>query len=214
MSRSTAYKGLASLAVLQRELQARRAAEAAAVAAERERLERLERERQLFARSVGPVTPLPDPGLAPATRQRPTPEPRSLARDEQAVLVEAWSDDFDVDSLLETDSELSFKRPSLPPQVLSKLRRGHWSIQAELDLHGLRSDEARQALAEFLHACERHGKRCVRVIHGKGHGSPGKEGVLRVKARRWLVQRDEVLAFVQATPAQGGAGALVVLLQG
>ncbi len=212
--REPTLKGLESLATVQRVLRDRRAAAEAAAAAELERLARLQRERQLFAHTVGAVTPLPDAGLAQVTRPRPAPEPRSRERDEQAVLAQALSDDFDVDSLLETDEDLSFRRPALPPQVLTKLRRGQWSIQAELDLHGLRSDEAREALSGFLQSCQLRGKRCVRVVHGKGHGSPGKEGVLRVKVRRWLVQRDEVLAFVQATPVQGGAGALVVLLQG
>jgi DNA-nicking Smr family endonuclease len=205
-------KGLANLATLQRTLNAQRRAAQAAAQAEAERLARLQRERDLFTLSVGPVTALPDTGrLAPP---RPTLEPsaRSLEQDEQAVLQQALSDDFDVDSLLETDAELSYRRPGLPMQALNKLRRGHWSLQGQLDLHGLRSDEARQALSEFLHRCQVLGHRCVRVVHGKGHGSPGKEGVLRVKVRRWLVQREEVMAFVQATPAQGGAGALVVLL--
>ncbi len=207
-------KGLDSLATVQRVLREQRAARAAAEAAERERLAQRQRERELFARSVGTVHPLPLSDLADVPKARPAPEPRSRERDEQAVLVQALSDDFDVDSLLETDEDLSFRRPALPPQVLTKLRRGQWSIQAQLDLHGLRSDEAREALATFLQDCQLRGHRCVRVVHGKGHGSPGKEGVLRVKVRRWLVQRDEVLAFVQATPMQGGAGALVVLLQG
>jgi DNA-nicking Smr family endonuclease len=178
------------------------------------RLEIVALQRELFAITVGAVTRQADLGLADIVRPRPTPEPRSRQRDEQQVLNQALSDDFDVDSLLETDEELSFRRPALPPQVLTKLRRGQWSIQGELDLHGLRTEEARSSLAAFLHGCQQRGKRCVRIVHGKGLGSPGKEGVLRVKVRRWLVQREEVLAFVQATPAQGGAGALVVLLQG
>ena len=205
-------KGLASLATLQRTLNAQRRAAQAAAQAEAERLARLQRERDLFALSVCPVTTLPDAGRLAPPRPPLEPSARSLEQDEQAVLQQALSDDFDVDSLLETDAELSYRRPGLPMQALNKLRRGHWSLQAQLDLHGLRSDEARQALNDFLHRCEVQGHRCVRVVHGKGHGSPGKEGVLRVKVRRWLVQREEVLAFVQATPAQGGAGALVVLL--
>ena len=132
--------------------------------------------------------------------------------DEQAALVQAMSDEFDVDSLLETDEELSFRRPGVTPAALQKLRRGGWSLQAQIDLHGLRRDEAREQLGHFLQQCALRGLRCVRVVHGKGNGSPGKEGILRVKVRRWLVQREEVLAFVQARPAEGGAGALVVLL--
>jgi DNA-nicking Smr family endonuclease len=81
-----------------------------------------------------------------------------------------------------------------------------------LDLHGLRRDEARDALSEFIRSAHQHGWRCLRVVHGKGHGSPGKEPVLKAKVQRWLAQRREVIAFAQAPGPQGGAGALVVLL--
>ena len=82
---------------------------------------------------------------------------------------------------------------------MRKLRRGHWSIQQQLDLHGMRCDEAREALAA------KRGWRCIHIIHGKG---------LVSKVRNWLVQKDEVLAFCQATSAEGGSGALLVLLKG
>jgi DNA-nicking Smr family endonuclease len=97
--------------------------------------------------------------------------------------------------------------------VTRKLRLGQWSIQRQLDLHGLRSDEARQALGQFIREAHKQGIRCVRVIHGKGLGSPGKTPVLKSRVHSWLVQKNEVLAFVQAKPADGGAGAVVVLLQ-
>jgi DNA-nicking Smr family endonuclease len=80
-------------------------------------------------------------------------------------------------------------------------------------LHGLRSDQAREALSAFLRKAVMNDWRCVRVIHGKGLGSPGKTPVLKLKAQRWLVQKKEVLAFVQARGCDGGAGALMVLLQ-
>ena len=99
---------------------------------------------------------------------------------------------------------------TFPPS--RKLRAGEWSIQREVDLHGLRSDEAREALGAFIRAANKAGVRCVRVVHGKGLGSPGKQPVLKTKTQRWLIQKNEVLAFVQAKPAEGGAGALVVLL--
>ena len=97
--------------------------------------------------------------------------------------------------------------------MLRKLRRGDWVIQDELDLHGCRTDEARELLARFLRDAVKRGVRCVRVIHGKGLGSKDKQPVLRGKARVWLAQRDEVIAFCQARPAEGGGGALVVLLK-
>ena len=97
--------------------------------------------------------------------------------------------------------------------MVRKLRRGHWSLQAQLDLHGLRRDEAREALGSFVNESARRGLRCVRVVHGKANGSPGREPVLKSRVRRWLVQKQEVLAFVQAQAADGGSGALMVLLQ-
>jgi DNA-nicking Smr family endonuclease len=83
-----------------------------------------------------------------------------------------------------------------------------------VDLHGLRSEEARDTLAQFVRDAVRMGWRCVRIVHGKGLGSPGKQPVLKSKVQRWLVQKNEVQAFVQAPPVQGGAGALLVLLKG
>jgi DNA-nicking Smr family endonuclease len=169
-------------------------------------------EPSLFARSVGPVTTLSESSHARPLRPRPSPRPRQRELDEQAVLREALSDEIDVDSLLDTDEALSFRRPGIRPEVVRKLRRGHWSIQAHIDLHGLRRDEAREQLGAFLRAAVIGRLRCVRVVHGKGNGSPGREPVLKGKVRGWLVQRSEVIAFVQARASDGGSGALVVLL--
>jgi DNA-nicking Smr family endonuclease len=132
--------------------------------------------------------------------------------DEEAVMREALSDEFDVETLLETDEALSFRRPGLGPDVVRKLRRGGWRLQGQFDLHGFRREDARQALADFIREAHKNGWRCVRVVHGKGLGSPGKTPVLKGRVQSWLVQKKEVLAFVQARPAEGGAGALVVLL--
>ena len=127
--------------------------------------------------------------------------------------MESISDEVDITTLLDTDEHLSFRRPGVGPDVAQKLRKGKWSIQRQIDLHGLRSDGARDALAAFIRESHKQGIRCVRVVTGKGLGSPGKTPVLKDKVHRWLVQRSEVVAFVQAPPVHGGAGALVVLLQ-
>ena len=204
---------LQDLKKIQKELQAaheRAQAEAAARAAEQKKQEA---ERHLFARAVGPVEKLPDRKQA---RLHPVPaEPvaRQFQQDEAEALRDSLSDGFDVGSLLETDEALSFRRPGVGPDVTRKLRKGDWTIQREIDLHGLRSDEARVSLAEFIRDTHRLGLRCVRVVHGKGLGSPGKTPVLKNKVHSWLVQKNQVMAFVQAKPAEGGAGALVVLLR-
>lgn len=184
------------------------AARAAALEAERQ----ARAQRELFAHSVGPVQPLRAQRRALLAQVRALPLARQRTLDEEAVMQEAISDDFDVDSLLDTDEALSYRRPGIGPEVVRKLRRGQWSLQGQLDLHGLRSDEARQALGQYLREAHKLGWRCVRVVHGKGLGSPGKTPVLKAKVQRWLVQKNEVLAFVQARASDGGAGALMVLL--
>ena len=169
--------------------------------------------RDLFVRAAGAVNRLPGLERANLEPERPEPVPRQRLLDQQAVLVESISDEFDVSTLLDIDDQLSFRRPGIGTAVTHKLRQGHWSIQRQLDLHGLRTEEAREQLAAFVRGAHQHGIRCVRIVHGKGLGSPGKAPVLKRKVFAWLVQKTEVLAFVQARPAEGGAGALVVLLQ-
>lgn len=170
-------------------------------------------EADLFRTAVGDLAPLVRPPNADLSIPRPAPIPLQHLADEQRALAQALSDDFDVDSLLDTDGDLSWIRPPLGPDVVRKLRRGHWVIQDQLDLHGARTDEARELLGEFLRDSTRRGLRCVRVIHGKGLGSKDRQPVLKGKVRRWLVQRDDVIAFCQARGSDGGAGALVVLLR-
>jgi DNA-nicking Smr family endonuclease len=161
---------------------------------------------------VGPVQALPDRGRAELERPQPAPLPLQREADERAALREALSDEVDIDSLLLTDDGLSFRRPGIGPDVVMRLRRGHWSIQQQIDLHGLTREQAREALATFVRDMHRRGQRCLRVVHGKGHGSPGRQPVLKAKVQRWLAQCGEVIAFAQASGPQGGAGALIVLL--
>lgn len=205
---------LQDLAPVRRALAEAAAQEALLQQQRAEAARRLQAEQKLFENTVGPVHALKSAHArhlhAP---EPPEPLPLQLELDEQRVLQEAMSDEFDVSTLLDTDDQLSFRRPGIGLDVTHKLRAGQWSIQRQLDLHGLRVDEAREALGQFIRLSHRTGIRCVRVVHGKGLGSPGKTPVLKGRVLRWLVQKKEVLAFVQARPAEGGAGALVVLLQ-
>jgi len=204
---------LAELKAFKRAMVEQAAAEAATQEAERLLQVRREREQKLFALAVGPVQPLADKGRIPPRRVPVDPQPVQRMLDEASVMREALSDDFDVETLLHTDDMLSYRRPGLGPAVVRKLREGGWSIQRQIDLHGLRTDEAREALGRFIREAHQNGLRCVRVVHGKGLGSPGRTPVLKQRVLRWLVQKNEVMAFAQARPAEGGAGALVVLLR-
>lgn len=173
---------------------------------------RTEAERNLFTRAVGKVAPIANQERVWSPPQRPSTRPLQQDLDDEAVMHESMSDEFDISTLLDVDDQLSFRRPGISTDVTRKLRKGEWSIQGQIDLHGLRSDEARNAMGQFMRDAKRMGWRCVRVVHGKGLGSPGKEPVLKSKVQRWLVQKNEVLAFVQAKPSDGGGGALLVLL--
>jgi len=173
---------------------------------------RTEAERNLFTRAVGKVAPIANQERVWSPPQRPSTRPLQQDLDDEAVMHESMSDEFDISTLLDVDDQLSFRRPGISTDVTRKLRKGEWSIQGQIDLHGLRSDEARNAMGQFIRDAKRMGWRCVRVVHGKGLGSPGKEPVLKSKVQRWLVQKNEVLAFVQAKPSDGGGGALLVLL--
>jgi DNA-nicking Smr family endonuclease len=204
--------GLEQLRELQQQLQHEREAEAAAAVQRAEQAAREQAERESFAKAVGPVQSLRDAGRAQVPRERPEPHPHQRERDEQQAMREALSDEVDVESLLLTDDGLSFRRPGVGPDVPARLRRGQWALQGELDLHGLTREAARDRLVAFVREAHRRGQRCVRIVHGKGHGSPGRQPVLKAKVQRWLAQRNEVIAFAQASGAQGGAGALLVLL--
>lgn len=166
----------------------------------------------LFRAAVADATPLAY-DRAHHEPPPPPPIPRQRQLDEQAALVESLAAPELLDLHLEGGDEAAWLRPGLAPQVLRDLRRGRWVIQDRLDLHGMNRDEARHHVAQFLAACLLHGHRCVRIVHGKGLRSPGREPVLKRLVQGWLAQRKEVLAFCQARAAEGGAGAVVVLLQ-
>jgi DNA-nicking Smr family endonuclease len=189
--------------------------------AEREQRERLARERAVeFRSSMQGVRKLPESDryvhrpvyVAP---NRPIQKGPVLSAEEEteAVLRESLSDQFDVEGMLDEDPALSYSRDGVGSDVVRKLRKRHWPIQDELDLHGLNRDAARDALTDFLHRANRRGVRCVRIIHGIGYGSPGGEPVLRGIVHSWLVQKNEVIAFCAAGRSDGGHGALIVLLR-
>ena len=167
-------------------------------------------EKDLFRQATEGTRPLQQDKLAPHRPKR-KPVPQQRIRDQEAVVASLLSDDFLPD--VETGEELLFVRPGLQQRVLRKFRRGQYAIEGELDLHGRTATEARELLAAFLReACSR-GKRCVRIIHGKGLGSAGKLPVLKVKVNTWLRQKNEVLAYCSARPQDGGTGAVYVLLK-
>jgi DNA-nicking Smr family endonuclease len=165
----------------------------------------------LFRAEMRDVAPAPPPNRVEPWRAAPHPIPAKRREDEQAVLAELARLTFDDEAEFEDDT--AFLRAGLPRDILRKLRRTHWVIQDHLDLHGLTGDEAAAQTAEFLAQCRRKGLRCVRIVHGKGLRSVGREPVLKRRIRKLLTRKAEVLAFVEPRSAEGGSGAVVVLLE-
>ncbi len=165
----------------------------------------------LFREAVAGVVPLQSDKVF-HEGERPLPIPRQRQKDEAAALAESLAP-APLETLLEGGDELSFLKPGLPRTVLKDLRRGRWVTQDQLDLHGLNREEAREMLAQFLLSSLARGNRCLRIIHGKGLRSPGREPVLKELVKNWLANRPEVLAYSQARATDGGAGAVTVLLK-
>lgn len=172
-----------------------------------------EEEAALFREAVRDATPIRQAPRAIRGTKTPPPVPIQSLLDGHDAVAESLDGPLTWEQSLQTGEEPSFLRTGLGPDVLRKLRRGHWVVQDVVDLHGLNRQEARLLLAEFLVASLKRGLRCVRLVHGKGLRSPGKEPVLKGKVQIWLAKRDEVLAYCEAPRNQGGSGALLVLLK-
>jgi DNA-nicking Smr family endonuclease len=172
-----------------------------------------EEEVALFRAAVRDAVPLRAPARHSGAQPAHPPVPVQSLLDEHAALDESRNAPLDAEAALETGDEIAYVREGVSRQVLRKLRRGHWVVQGHLDLHGMTRAEAGEAVGEFLRAAVRHARRCVRIVHGKGLGSKNREPVLKGKVKLWLARREEVIAFCQAPPAQGGSGAVLVLLK-
>jgi DNA-nicking Smr family endonuclease len=170
-------------------------------------------EDEEFRRATRDVEPLSAPRRVRLARAPAAPVPEQTRRDERAALEESLAGPRSIDDAIESGEELAFLREGLSRQLLRKLRGGHWVVQDELDLHGMNRVQAGASVSEFLRSCRAKHLRCVRIVHGKGLGSKNREPVLKGKLRKWLPVRDEVLAFCQAPAADGGAGAVLVLLK-
>jgi DNA-nicking Smr family endonuclease len=166
---------------------------------------------EVFRRHMSDATPLSHDRIAPAPA-RASARARFRRHDEREVLRESLEADSETMEFGSGQS-LSYWHPSVGRRTFRKLARGNFSIQSEIDLHGLTVAEAKSALADFIDESVEYGHRCVRVIHGKGRGSGSNGPVLKRKVDSWLRKWNAVLAFVSARQADGGTGAAYVLLR-
>ena len=220
-------KGLADLKAAFKEIQAEKARQAAVtppVEAPRQPAELL-KDSKLFDRATRTVKPIQANARVihpPATLQKPatalqrrqravgtatqaTPLATSTAVSDGAGLYPASGD--------ATDGNARFAAPGVGPDTVRKLRQAYWPVGAQLDLHGMTADQARERLIHFLETSRAFGTRCVKVIHGKGYGSKSGQPVLKQLVRHWLTQIAIVQAFATPADAHGGQGALLVLIK-
>lgn len=166
---------------------------------------------RLFSQAVGPVRPIAAVETV-VTRKRPAPIPHQSQRDEAHVSKELLNSAIDP-ATMEIGEELSYLKSGLSPRLLRRLKRGHFSIADEIDLHQMTSTVARSAIKQFLDENARHGRLCVKIIHGKGLRSRSEGPVLKRLVDSMLRHRGDVLAFASAKPAEGGSGATIVLMR-
>lgn len=165
---------------------------------------------ELFRRSIGKVEPVITDKLLLKTGKKPKPCPARPAPDFEARIdISAAADNEE----LSQEDLVSYTAAGLQKNVLKKMRQGMFGLDAEIDLHGLSSREARQQLLRFLYFCVEDGCRCVHIIHGKGYRSPGNRPILKNELNKWLRQHQDVQAFCSASPRDGGTGAVYVLLR-
>jgi DNA-nicking Smr family endonuclease len=214
-------KEFADLALLRDTLKEQERVRAIEAAERAEREKKAREDAGVFNGAVKGVKKIPEsdryvpPMQAIPVRSHGAFKPRTREEDNAAVLRESLSDQFDVEGLVEDDPSVAYARPGVGPDVVRKLKKRLWPVQDELDLHGMTRDTAREQVVQFLARASRRGVRCVRIVHGRGYGSPNGEPVLRAMLHSWLVQmeKDEVVAFCVAGKKDGGHGALIVLLK-
>lgn len=164
----------------------------------------------LFRLTIGKVHTIKSDKVLLTESNKPKPYPKSSAINVEEHL--SGADELDVDKVGIEDS-LSFMAPGLQHNILKKLRKGQFGLDAEIDLHGLNSDDAKRQLLHFLHDSVEGGCRCVHIVHGKGYRSADNHPVLKNNLNLWLRQHKDVQAFCSAPPKDGGTGAVFVLLQ-
>ncbi len=168
-------------------------------------------DRQLFLDAIGKTKPLKNRHVL-LKKKSPKPHPKQHLRDEQAVLDELLSDPSEIE-MIETGEHLAYTQPGVQKSVLRKLRSGRYSIQDELDLHGLTRGQAKIEVVNFISLSRENAKYCVRIIHGKGRKKADAAPILKPAVNYWLIHHKHVLAFCSAPLHDGGTGALYALLK-
>lgn len=180
---------------------------------QRDSFQKMTNEENVFRDAVKGVKPLKikSPKIQKDI-EKPKPIAKKFLDDEKKALLDSLSDEFILPES-ESGEELRYLKKGHSPDILKKLKKGYWVTQKSIDLHGLVSEEAKSYIVNFISDCKKRKVRCVKIIHGKGLRSLNKEPVLRNKVKNWLIQKDEVIAYIEAPRHDGGSGAVLVLLK-
>lgn len=165
-----------------------------------------------FRQAMANVRPHAADARMPPPRRKLSPRPLQREADERAVLAELLSTDFELEPIDHGDT-LAWRADGIQDSVWRRLRRGTFRIGADLDLHGLNRFTAHAAVGAFIADCQDRGIRAVRIVHGKGRGSPNSGPVIKALLGSWLRRRRDVLAYCSARDHDGGTGAVYVLLR-
>ncbi len=189
--------------------------------------------------------PLPDPPRAEEVSSPPEDDDQLFRRATEGVSPAAWrssaaastprippslKDEVAEDRRLmeaAVNGDLALEVPDHPEYIegwvgvsgrrfLPGLRNGLYSIQEQIDLHGLSREQAREAVEEFVNRCSRFRSCCVKVIHGRGINSPNDKAILKESLQKWLSTRRmsrHVVAYASAPLKDGGVGAIYLLLK-
>ena len=194
----------------------RQAALEAAQLAEQQRVQ-AENRPDLFQQAMQGVTPIaqdPAPALIPARRRPAKPNAQVLARRAAALGQDgsaSMAELSDTQALLNpvaSEAFLSFRQATLQHRIFEQLKTGKLRWYEAVDLHGCSIEQARTAVLELIDIAKAANQNVVKIVHGKG-----PQAILKTCVNGWLRQHREVLAFVSATPEQGGTGAVLVLLK-
>jgi DNA-nicking Smr family endonuclease len=182
--------------------------------------ERVEEEGEdLFQEAMKGVEPLRDSRkkiVRSPSRREEFPDQFQSKEEKERQYLSALINDSSAWDISFSDEYMVGAVPGVGPQIMRRLKRGEFSVQDYIDLHGLKKREAEEAVHEFIINSHQRGLRCVLIVHGRGLGSvdhqPAIKKELPVWFRKGMLKR-VVLAFVTARPCDGGAGALYVLLK-
>lgn len=170
----------------------------------------------LFRQAMGDVKPIKSADRVNLRKENSTPSPglelrRKAALEQAAEDGQTLSGDY-VRPVAPHDI-LEFKRPGIQHGVYKNLRLGKYSVDAQLDLHRMTVEQARQALSRFIADCMAHNIRCALINHGKGENRQPRPALLKSCVAHWLPQLSVVMAFHSAQKQHGGSGATYILLK-